>query len=102
MVDVERPDVGDKSFAQSRWRRRAWTLQELIAPSIVQFLSKDSKLISTRASIASPKGQTQLISSFTKKLLDIIGLNCPVRSDLRVVIHPSATERMASAALYTS
>ncbi|KAI0667396.1 HET-domain-containing protein [Trametes maxima] len=38
--DGEAPDHPDSSFRKSRWFRRGWTLQELIAPKVVIFLSQ--------------------------------------------------------------
>ena len=39
------------SFRTSRWYDRGWTLQELIAPSALTFLSKDWKVIGTKGSL---------------------------------------------------
>ncbi|KAK3322641.1 heterokaryon incompatibility protein-domain-containing protein, partial [Apodospora peruviana] len=39
-------------FRQSRWFRRGWTLQELIAPWSVIFLSKDWTYIGTKSTLA--------------------------------------------------
>ncbi|KAI1152223.1 hypothetical protein F4825DRAFT_327318 [Nemania diffusa] len=42
-------DVHDEhEFASSRWFRRGWTLQELIAPKILQFFSHDWTLLGSR------------------------------------------------------
>jgi hypothetical protein len=61
LTDVEVPEeVGDAqafrvswmgTFRRSRWFERGWTLQELLAPSIVEFFSKDGKLLGTRVSL---------------------------------------------------
>jgi hypothetical protein len=44
LSDVSRPDFSDKfnqlEFRTSRWFTRGWTLQELIAPTSVEFFSK--------------------------------------------------------------
>ena len=50
LTDVSRPtldtDVGrlswESSFQKSRWFTRGWTLQELVAPKLVEFYSHDS------------------------------------------------------------
>ena len=39
-------------FQKSRWFRRSWTLQELIAPRMLVFLSKDWKGLGTKESLA--------------------------------------------------
>ncbi|KAI1792666.1 HET-domain-containing protein [Ganoderma leucocontextum] len=44
---------GKKSaFRESRWHKRGWTLQELIAPAVVIFLSKDWVRLGTKAELA--------------------------------------------------
>jgi hypothetical protein len=41
----------EDAFRRSRWFTRGWTLQELLAPSIVEFFSKDGKLLGSRISL---------------------------------------------------
>ncbi|RDW56928.1 HET-domain-containing protein [Coleophoma crateriformis] len=41
----------DSSFRRSRWFTRGWTLQELIAPTSVEFFSKDRELIGSKVSL---------------------------------------------------
>jgi len=38
-------------FARSRWFSRGWTLQELIAPRIVEFYNQSWKIVGTKASL---------------------------------------------------
>lgn len=56
LKDVSTGDVFDqptkKEFKDSRWHQRGWTLQELIAPRIVIFLSRDWRLLGTKAELA--------------------------------------------------
>ncbi|KAI0767520.1 hypothetical protein C8Q74DRAFT_1204091, partial [Fomes fomentarius] len=47
------PSDPSSQFRKSRWHRRGWTLQELIAPRYVLFFSKDWQLIGTKVSLAS-------------------------------------------------
>ncbi|CDO77013.1 hypothetical protein BN946_scf184298.g40 [Trametes cinnabarina] len=47
--DVEAPQ---SDFRKSRWFLRGWTLQELIAPRQLVFMSKDWKCLGTKASLA--------------------------------------------------
>ncbi|KAH9942514.1 heterokaryon incompatibility protein-domain-containing protein, partial [Epithele typhae] len=50
--DGDRPEHPQSQFRRSRWFKRAWTLQELIAPSNVVFLSKDWNVIGSKSSLA--------------------------------------------------
>ncbi|PIL37585.1 hypothetical protein GSI_01279 [Ganoderma sinense ZZ0214-1] len=56
LKDVPPGDIFDerirKAFRESQWHQRGWTLQELIAPRIVIFLSQDWKLLGTKAELA--------------------------------------------------
>ncbi|KAF1993566.1 HET-domain-containing protein, partial [Amniculicola lignicola CBS 123094] len=47
----EDPHAPDSSFSRSRWFSRGWTLQELIAPSIVMFYGSGWKEIGTNSSL---------------------------------------------------
>ncbi|MCJ1360581.1 MAG: hypothetical protein MMC33_010589 [Icmadophila ericetorum] len=61
LSDVLRPafDTEDKShqlpwesaFLESRWFTRGWTLQELIAPTSVEFFSRDGERLGNKASL---------------------------------------------------
>ena len=50
--DDENPLLPESGFRSSRWHTRGWTLQELIAPRNVVFLSASWKFIGTKASLA--------------------------------------------------
>ena len=41
----------EEAFRQSRWFTRGWTLQELLAPVIVEFFSKEGKQLGSRISL---------------------------------------------------
>jgi hypothetical protein len=41
----------ETAFRQSRWFTRGWTLQELVAPSCVEFFSKEGKRLGSRISL---------------------------------------------------
>jgi hypothetical protein len=45
-------DVPHKSFMKSTWFSRGWTLQELLAPSVVEFYSQDWTRIGTKSSLS--------------------------------------------------
>ncbi|KAI0653289.1 hypothetical protein C8Q70DRAFT_1037301 [Cubamyces menziesii] len=49
--DEENPCLEDCQFGRSRWFTRGWTLQELIAPRAVVFLSKEWRYLGTKASL---------------------------------------------------
>ena len=40
------------AFRTSQWHERGWTLQELVAPNLVVFVSSDWKLLGTKAELA--------------------------------------------------
>ncbi|TBU52816.1 heterokaryon incompatibility protein-domain-containing protein [Dichomitus squalens] len=48
------PRAAESTFRKSRWFTRGWTLQELIAPSAVIFLSDDWNVIGTKLTLISP------------------------------------------------
>ena len=55
LVDVSNRDdlhAENSAFRNSRWHTRGWTLQELIAPAIVIFLSADWVPLGTKAELA--------------------------------------------------
>ena len=55
LVDVPQEDVPDSdqsAFRKSRWFRRGWTLQELIAPRRLVFLSRPWQTLGSKSSMA--------------------------------------------------
>ncbi|PIL23543.1 hypothetical protein GSI_14856 [Ganoderma sinense ZZ0214-1] len=52
VADDDSPLLPESDFRSSRWHTRGWTLQELIAPHTVVFLSKSWDFIGTKASLA--------------------------------------------------
>ncbi|RDX42230.1 hypothetical protein OH76DRAFT_1411385 [Lentinus brumalis] len=50
---LEDPAARGSQFRRSRWFRRGWTLQELIAPGVLVFLSKGWRILGTKAMLAS-------------------------------------------------
>lgn len=50
--DEQDPRVRGSQFRQSRWFRRGWTLQELIAPRELVFISKEWRPFGTKTSLA--------------------------------------------------
>ncbi|KAH6718314.1 hypothetical protein BKA61DRAFT_717089 [Leptodontidium sp. MPI-SDFR-AT-0119] len=60
LPDVSRPrsvladntnESWESSFRKSEWFRRGWTLQELIAPALVDFFCKDRELLGNKVSL---------------------------------------------------
>lgn len=56
----------ESAFRKSRWHKRGWTLQELIAPDVVVFVSLDWKVLGTKAEMAH---QLQEITNIPAKVL---------------------------------
>ncbi|KAH9848619.1 heterokaryon incompatibility protein-domain-containing protein [Lenzites betulinus] len=56
LADVPRgtdPRAKDSEFWKSRWHKRGWTLQELVAPPYVVFLTSDWTFLGTKTGLAS-------------------------------------------------
>ena len=49
--DTEDPRLPESTFARSRWFGRGWTLQELIAPTAVAFMSRSWKELGTKTTL---------------------------------------------------
>lgn len=64
LPDVQGADSQD--FAQSVWFTRGWTLQELLAPSRVNFYDRDWSPIGTRESLA------EVIATATRIQMDVL------------------------------
>ncbi|KAH9910730.1 heterokaryon incompatibility protein-domain-containing protein [Epithele typhae] len=54
LSDVEDTDVksDQRAFRNSRWHTRGWTLQELLAPLLLLFLSRDWEILGTKSELA--------------------------------------------------
>jgi hypothetical protein len=52
LEDVSADDLAESglAFQKSRWFTRGWTLQELLAPKVVEFYSREGYLLGTKAS----------------------------------------------------
>lgn len=53
----------DQAFSQSRWFQRGWTLQELLAPSSVEFFSRDGQRLGDKGTLQSRISQITGIAS---------------------------------------
>jgi hypothetical protein len=53
----------DQAFSQSRWFQRGWTLQELLAPSSVEFFSRDGQWLGNKGTLESQISQVTGIAS---------------------------------------
>ncbi|KAH9937846.1 HET-domain-containing protein [Epithele typhae] len=71
LADVPSDDVVDapgSAFLKARWHTRGWTLQELIAPLLVLFVSRDWKIIGNKLELG------KLLNSITG-ILDLVLTN---------------------------
>ena len=50
--DVSGGPGWEVEFRESMWHRRGWTLQELLAPQVIAFMSKDWTFLGTKADLA--------------------------------------------------
>jgi Heterokaryon incompatibility protein (HET) len=57
------PHQWDQAFSQSRWFQRGWTLQELLAPSSVEFFSRDRQRLGDKGTLQSRISQITGIAS---------------------------------------
>ncbi|KAI9066347.1 HET-domain-containing protein [Trametes sanguinea] len=64
--DWQRLDAEDSSFRRSRWFTRGWTLQELIAPQHLVFISAEWTYLGSKASLA------QLMEDITRVDVEIL------------------------------
>jgi hypothetical protein len=60
LSDVSKPDTGaddkrawEEAFRKSRWFTRGWTLQELVAPRLVDFFSSEGERLGSKLSLES-------------------------------------------------
>jgi hypothetical protein len=51
LSDLSSQQTWKAAFRRSRWFTRGWTLQELLAPRLVEFFSADSKLLGDKISL---------------------------------------------------
>ena len=58
LVDVPPASSKKTAFKRSRWFTRGWTLQELLAPSSIEFFDVDGSLIGTKTSLQHHIGET--------------------------------------------
>ncbi|TBU24459.1 heterokaryon incompatibility protein-domain-containing protein [Dichomitus squalens] len=77
------------SFRESRWFTRGWTLQELIAPRVVMFLSREWLTLGTRTTLA-------------KVVEDVTGIPCEVLTHKASLDTLSVAKRMSWASKRTT
>ncbi|EJF59955.1 HET-domain-containing protein, partial [Dichomitus squalens LYAD-421 SS1] len=78
----EDPRAEDSAFRKSRWYSRGWTLQELIAPHRVIFLSKDWDTIGTKHTLV------DVVEEMT-------GIPCEVLSHMKPLDEFSVAQRLS-------
>lgn len=74
--------VGHRDFQSSRWFRRGWTLQELLAPDIVEFYDSDWIFLGTKTSL-------------------INRIVAATKIDKRCLLHRTAIEKASIAAKFS-
>lgn len=75
-------DKSKSEFANSRWFRRGWTLQELIGPSDLVFFSREWIEIGTK-------------STLSKELAKITGISVGILADANLLESASIAKRMS-------
>lgn len=63
----DHPDIWEPAFRRSRWFTRAWTVQELIAPLVVQFFSSQGVCLGDKSNL---KPLVSDITGITAKALE--------------------------------
>jgi hypothetical protein len=53
LSDVSMTDASQADFCSSRWFSRGWTLQELLAPAVVEFFCEDGTRLGNKMSLES-------------------------------------------------
>ncbi|KAF9873342.1 hypothetical protein CkaCkLH20_09155 [Colletotrichum karsti] len=84
-VAANDPFEKNSSFRKSRWFTRGWTLQELIAPTTVEFYAKDWSLINTKNASN---------NNFCDLLMRITGINASVLGGTTFLSDISVANRM--------
>ncbi|KAL6412042.1 hypothetical protein AUP68_04422 [Ilyonectria robusta] len=74
-------DVPEKSFENSRWFTRGWTLQELLAPNIVEFYDDGWTMLGTKKNLAT-------------KISKVTGIEMKYLVERRDFTHVSVATRM--------
>ena len=65
LADVHKddnPHASDSEFRRSRWHTRGWTLQELLGPALLVFMSLEWEPIGTKYELCKPLSQRTAIS----------------------------------------
>ncbi|KAH9935209.1 HET-domain-containing protein [Epithele typhae] len=74
------PKATNSQFRHSRWHTRGWTLQELLAPALVYFLSKDWETIGSKHDLAETlEGITRIYSKYLTRDWDFLTASIAVK-----------------------
>ncbi|USW54031.1 Putative heterokaryon incompatibility [Septoria linicola] len=94
LADVEHAsDEGE--FAQSEWFKRGWTLQELLAPRLIVFVTQTWHVIGNRGASTYIDCGTHAGPSLEKKLASITSLPEQVLHDYATRLNYSTEEKLA-------
>ncbi|TBU54324.1 hypothetical protein BD310DRAFT_79715 [Dichomitus squalens] len=80
--DGDNPHITNSQFRRAEWFKRGWTLQELLAPNTVLFLSKTWAVIGTKHSLA-------------KEIHDVTSIDTQILRGQRKLSDASVAERMS-------
>ncbi|EJF65597.1 HET-domain-containing protein [Dichomitus squalens LYAD-421 SS1] len=80
--DGDNPHITNSQFRRAEWFKRGWTLQELLAPNTVLFLSKTWAVIGTKHSLA-------------KDIHDVTSIDTQILRGRRKLSDASVAERMS-------
>jgi hypothetical protein len=87
--------VSDQDFTNSRWFTRGWTLQELLAPSIVCFFASDWTFIAAKQSIRGSDSMKTETKLFLEQLAVITKIPKDVLEDPKAVHNYSSAQKMS-------
>ncbi|KAF2161722.1 hypothetical protein M409DRAFT_69535 [Zasmidium cellare ATCC 36951] len=95
LKDVESVDDSEE-FQQSEWFRRGWTLQELLAPPIVVFVTKTWEVIGNKGAMAHVERihTTPIGPSLEERIAKITQISEQILNDYRASLSCSVDERL--------
>ncbi|KAK4901068.1 hypothetical protein LTR49_027331 [Elasticomyces elasticus] len=93
LADVEMPEDGS-SFERSTWFKRGWTLQELLAPRMVLFVTKEWHVIGHKGWPACGEWQPSIGHGLDKTITRITGIPERVLRDYGVSIEWTVHDKM--------
>jgi len=93
LADVETPE-DQSAFGKSEWFTRGWTLQELLAPQAVVFMTKEWQVIGHKGRPVCGDCPLFAGSDLVEKIARVTGIPEPVLQDYNVSLGLSVEERL--------